>query len=63
VKVRRRGTYRLTLCAGSICVTKTFKARHGKARVPTIVAASRVAGRVSLRLIGPGGRFAANLPG
>jgi hypothetical protein len=63
VKVRRRGSYRLTLCAGRICITKPFKARRGKARLPAIVAASRTAGPVTLRLTGPGGRFAANLPG
>jgi hypothetical protein len=63
VKVRRRGSYRLTLCAGRICITKPFKARRGKARLPAIVAASRTTGPVTLRLTGPGGRFAANLPG
>jgi hypothetical protein len=56
VKVTRRGTYRLTLCAGRTCITKPFRARHGKAKLPTIVAASTTVGPVTLRLIGPGGR-------
>ena len=63
VRLRRRGLYRLTLCAGPVCSTKPFKARHGRARVPALVAVSPIAGRVTLKLIGPGGRFAADLPG
>jgi len=61
-KVARRGSYRLTLCAGAVCITKPFKARHGKARVPTIVAASAIHGPVTLTLIGAGGRATAALP-
>jgi hypothetical protein len=55
VKLARRGTYRLTVCAGSVCVTKPFRARHGKAKLPAIVAATRIPGTVTLKLIGPGG--------
>jgi hypothetical protein len=63
VKVSRRGTYRLTLCAGVVCIAKPFRASHGKARLPAIVAATTRPGNVTLRLIGPGGRFVANVPG
>jgi hypothetical protein len=62
VKVARRGTYRLTLCGGFVCITKTFRARHGKAKLPTIVVATRTPGAVTLNLIGPGGRASAKLP-
>jgi hypothetical protein len=55
VKVTRRGTYRLTLCVGSVCITKPFRARHGRAKLPNIVASSVIVGPVTLRLIGPGG--------
>jgi hypothetical protein len=54
-KVARRGTYRLTLCAGRACITKPFRARHGKAKLPNIVVSSVKVGAVTLRLIGPGG--------
>ena len=62
VKVTRRGTYRLTLCAGRICITKPFRARHGKAKLPTIVANGVIVGPVTLRLIGPGGLATGALP-
>ena len=62
VRLARRGTYRLTLCAGYACVTKRFKARHGNAKLPAIVATTRAPGAVTLKLIGPGGRAAARLP-
>jgi hypothetical protein len=62
VKVTRRGTYRLTLCANIICITKPFRARHGKAKLPAIVATSRLAGPVTLKLIGPGGLAIGRLP-
>ena len=45
VKVTRRGTDRLTLCAGTVCITKPFRARHGKAKLPAIVASTRIPGR------------------
>ena len=61
VKLARRGSYRLTLCAGRVCITKPLKARHGKAKVPAIVAASRIPGPVTLQLIGPGGRATGSL--
>jgi hypothetical protein len=61
VRVARRGWYRLTLCAGPTCVTKPFRARHGRARVPQIVADSLTVGRVKLRLIGPGGQATGSL--
>jgi len=41
---------------GTMCVTKTLRARRGKARVPNIVASSRKVGPVTVRMIGPGGR-------
>jgi len=56
VKLTRRGTYRLTLCANVVCITKPLRAKHGKAKVPAIVAVSRLPGPVTLKLIGPGGR-------
>jgi hypothetical protein len=56
VRLARRGTYRLSLCVGTMCVTKTLRARHGKARVPNIVARTRRVGPVTVRLIGPRGR-------
>jgi hypothetical protein len=56
VRLRRRGSYRLTLCAGIVCVTKPVRARHGRARVPAIVAATTRPGPVTLTLLGPGGR-------
>jgi len=56
VRLARRGTYRLTICAGPICISKPFRARHGKARVPAVVAVGSRVGPVTLRLIGPGGR-------
>jgi hypothetical protein len=62
VKVTRRGTYRLTLCAGTVCITKPFRARHGKAKLPAIVAATRIPGPITLKLIGPGGMARAALP-
>jgi hypothetical protein len=62
VKVARRGTYRLTICAGPVCITKLFRARHGRAKLPAIVAASRRVGPVTLKLIGPGGRATGKLP-
>lgn len=62
VKVTRRGTYRLTLCAGSVCITKPFRARHGKAKLPAIVAATQIPGPVTLKLIGPGGMAKGALP-
>jgi hypothetical protein len=52
----------LTLCAGSVCITKPFRARHGKAKLPAIVAAARLPGAVTLKLIGPGGRASGTLP-
>jgi hypothetical protein len=55
VKLARRGTYRLTLCAGRVCITKPFRARRGKATLPNIVASSAIVGPVTLRMIGPGG--------
>jgi hypothetical protein len=55
VKVTRNGTYRLTLCANAVCITKPFKVRHGKTGLPAIVAATTTPGRVTLKLIGPGG--------
>jgi hypothetical protein len=61
VKLTPRGAYRLTLCAGRVCITKPFRARHGKAKVPNIVASSVIVGPVTLRLIGPGGRATAAL--
>jgi hypothetical protein len=61
VNLARRGTYRLTLCAGRVCITKPFRARHGKAKVPNIVASSAIVGPVTLRLIGPGGRATGSL--
>jgi hypothetical protein len=61
VKLARRGWYRLTLCAGRVCITKPFRARHGTAKVPNIVASSVIAGPVTLRLIGPGGRATGSL--
>jgi hypothetical protein len=62
VKVAKRGTYRLTLCANVVCVSKPFRAARGKAKLPAIVAASQIPGRVTLRLIGPGGRATGKLP-
>jgi hypothetical protein len=56
VRLRRRGTYRLTLCAGIVCASKPLRARRGRARVPAIVAATTRPGRVTLTLLGPGGR-------
>jgi hypothetical protein len=56
VRLRRRGTYRLTLCAGIVCTTRPLRARRGRARVPAIVAATTRPGRVRLTLLGPGGR-------
>ncbi len=62
VKVTRRGTYRLTLCAGTVCITKPFRARHGKAKLPAIVASTRIPAPVTLKLIGPGGMATGALP-
>jgi len=56
VALRRRGTYRLRLCAGIVCVTKPLRARRGRAHVPAIVAATNRPGLVTLTLLGPGGR-------
>jgi hypothetical protein len=56
VRLTRHGAYRLTLCAGSVCVSKPLHARHGRARVPAIVAATHRPGPVTLTLRGPGGR-------
>jgi hypothetical protein len=56
IRLRRRGTYRLTLCAGIVCTTKPLRARRGRADVPAIVAATTRPGRVTLTLLGPGGR-------
>jgi hypothetical protein len=56
VRLKRRGSYRLTLCAGAVCVTKPLRARHGRARVPVIFAATIRPGPVTLTLHGPGGR-------
>jgi hypothetical protein len=56
VRLKRRGRYRLTLCAGAVCVTKPLRARHGRARVPVIFAATIRPGPVTLTLHGPGGR-------
>jgi hypothetical protein len=56
VRLKRRGAYRLTLCAGGVCATKPLRARRGRARVPAIVAATTRPGPVTLTLRGPGGR-------
>jgi hypothetical protein len=62
VKVTRRGTYRLTLCAGTVCITKPFRAKHGKAKLPAIVASTLVPAPITLKLIGPGGMAKGALP-
>lgn len=56
VRLARRGSYRLTLCAGFVCVSKPLRARHGRAHVPPLVAATTRPGPVTLLLRGPGGR-------
>jgi hypothetical protein len=56
VHLARHGRYRLTLCAGGVCVSRTLHARHGRARVPALVAATHRPGPVKVTLRGPGGR-------
>jgi hypothetical protein len=56
VKLAHRGSYRLTVCAGTVCITKSLKARHGKAKLPSFVVATTKPGAVTLSLIGAGGR-------
>jgi hypothetical protein len=46
----------------TLCITKPFKVRHGKTRLPAIVAATTTPGRVTLKLIGPGGLATGSLP-
>jgi hypothetical protein len=61
VRLARRGHYRLTLCAGIACAAKPVRARRGRAKVPAIVVATRSPGRVTLVLLGPGGRATGSL--
>jgi hypothetical protein len=39
-----------------VCASKPLRSRHGRARVPAIVAGTTRPGRVTLTLLGPGGR-------
>jgi hypothetical protein len=61
VRLARRGSYRLTLCAGTACSTRRVRARRGRARVPAIIVATRRPARVKLVLLGPGGRATGSL--
>jgi hypothetical protein len=51
----RRGRYRLKLCAGSVCTTRSFVAKGAKTKLPKLVVSGPAAGRITLTLLGPGG--------
>jgi hypothetical protein len=60
-RLAHHGSYRLTLCAGIVCAAKPLRARRGRAKVPSIVVATRRPGPVTLVLLGPGGRATGSL--
>jgi hypothetical protein len=50
-----RGRYKLRLCASTVCVTRSFVVKAGKAKLPKVVASGPAAATVKLTLLGPGG--------
>jgi hypothetical protein len=51
----RNGKYKLKLCAGAACVTRSFTVKGGKVKLPKVVVSAPASGAITLTLLGPGG--------
>lgn len=49
-----KGRYKLKLCVGSVCGSRSFTAKHGKAKLPAIVVRAAKQGRLTATLTGTG---------